>query len=77
MAPKKKNSKGGGKGGNDGQGSSQVPAAIVEVNFVDNGTTHPANIEYLDKLNQAWSTIVSHPVFENVSTMAPYEIEAC
>ena len=38
--------------------------------------SHPANVEYLAKLQNAWSTVTSHPVFDSVQTRDPYEIEA-
>lgn len=42
----------------------------------DSTVPHPANVEYLDKLAQAWLTVTSHPVFTNVVNESPLEIEA-
>lgn len=36
---------------------------------------HPSNVEYLDKLAQAWATVTSHPVFDNLVNQSPLEIE--
>ena len=58
-----------------------APTAIVEASaapaFVvpDSSASHPANIKYLDNLARAWTTITNHPIFQNVTTMDPYQID--
>ena len=42
----------------------------------DHGPSHPANVDYLAKVEQAWSTIIGHELFQDLSSQAPYEIEA-
>ena len=37
---------------------------------------HPGNVDYLARLQIAWETVTSHPIFQDVADMAPYEIEA-
>lgn len=41
----------------------------------DSTVPHPSNVEYLDKLAQAWATVTSHPVFDNLVNQSPLEIE--
>lgn len=38
--------------------------------------THQGNVDYLARLQIAWETVTSHPIFQDVVDMTPYEIEA-
>ena len=42
----------------------------------DLGSSHPANVDYLAKVEQAWTRIIGHELFQDLSSQAPYEIEA-
>lgn len=52
------------------------PPALAAGGEGDALASHPANVDYLAKLQEAWSTVCNHPVFAGVQNRAPYEIEA-
>lgn len=53
-------------------GAGPGPAAVS----VEDLPVRQGHVAYLERLQIAWETVASHPIFHNAADMSPFEIEA-